>query len=596
MADQLDLVFKKVVNRQYTTEVKKWYEENPGVPFKLKGSDVWVDNIPEIPPVSDSAVIEGYRVANKLVMTKDISVNASKSWYADDAGTKLTGFISPRFGQGYTAELYAVSSGAKILTADTCGWFFDYESGNLTFDGTPPGDPAQGYEIVCYKYIGATADDLAAALEGSAWQDPVLSIAAEPSGTETGGERYLISDTPTPASVFDGHENELAEYDGVDWKFSSPIPGNITYVVSLDRLYVYDNNDGWAWSGIDAADLDYNNDDSDLNSLSVKDAIDELDTLAKTQTTLFWVDSNRADSYVETGSSTKPYKTLASAVTATTNGDSIHMVPGTYDGAGLQFANNVSVIGDSMDNTFIENDVIIGFDTTSSLTLENVSFNNQNHVILNNVSNLKNIKCNGRLTINSDCVGYNIDVDTEVEGSALTVNGGVVVLDLLTVAQTADQLSLNHVTGRLLLSTAKITGNRAASPVAVSESGSIQTSFTAITNAGGGKALVVNNSALAGTPNKFYDTLQIGGIDCNDAITIVEGVSGGNPTSTVIDDANLIYRGGTQLKNDSSIIKDVAGGTLIGKTINDSVDRVAQSMVYDTTHRYLVLEPCIDDV
>ena len=110
MADQLDLVFKKVVNRQYTTEVKKWYEENPGVPFKLKGSDVWVDNIPETPPVSDSAVIAGYRVANKLVMTEDISVNSSKSWYADDTGTKLTGFISPRYGQGYTAELYAVGS------------------------------------------------------------------------------------------------------------------------------------------------------------------------------------------------------------------------------------------------------------------------------------------------------------------------------------------------------------------------------------------------------------------------------------------------------------------------------------------------------
>jgi len=590
MADKLDLVFKKIVNRQYTSAAKNWYEENPGVPFKLKGSDVWVDNIPETPPIADTAVIKGYRTGNKLQLTVDASVNNNQCWYADDGG-QIDGFVSPRYGQGYTARLF-VKDGAEVPTTHTSGWFFDYESGNLTFDGTPPG---ADFELIVYKYIGSTADDLAASLSGTAWQDPVANIVNQPTGAELAGDRYLVSGTPT--GDFTGHANEVAEYNGVNWVFETPTKaGDITYVIALDRLYVYDNNDGWDWSGIDSADLDYNNEDSDLNSLSVKDALDELDALLKNPTTIIWVDSNRADSYVETGSIVKPFKTLTSAVGFTSAGDSLHMAPGTYDGTGLNTADNISIIGDSMDNTFIQNDIVVGFDTTSSLTLENITFNNENHVILNNISNLKNIKSNGRLTINSDCVGYNIDVQSASAGAALTVNGGVVVLDLLTVSHSGDQLSLNHVTGKLILSTTKIEGSRAASAVAVSQSGSIETSFTSIDNLGGGKALIINNSTDAAAPNKLYDTFHTGGVDCNDAITVVEGVVGGNPTSTVVDDANLIYRGGTQLKNDSSIIKDESGGTLIGKTINDSIDRIAQVNQFDPDHGFMLIEPCIDDV
>ena len=72
MADKLDMVYKKIVNRQYTSAAKNWYEENPGVPFKLKGSDVWVDNIPPAPPGADTAVVIGYRTGNRLILEKDI--------------------------------------------------------------------------------------------------------------------------------------------------------------------------------------------------------------------------------------------------------------------------------------------------------------------------------------------------------------------------------------------------------------------------------------------------------------------------------------------------------------------------------------------
>jgi len=590
MADKLDLVFKKVVNRQYTSAVKEWYEENPGIPFKLKGSDVWIDNIPETPPSVDSAVVKGWRITNKLQLTKDTTVNNNQGWYAEEGGSKLTGFISPRYGQGYTARLF-VQGGAEIPTTHSSGWFFDYESGILTFDSSPPGS---AFEIVVYQYIGSTADDLAEALEGSAWQDPVLSISDAPTGSEVGGERYLISSTPSGGSVFDGHAEEIAEFDGVNWKFSEPSSGKITYVISLDRLYVYDNNDGWAWSGIDSADLDYNNADSDLESLSVKGALDELDRLVNTITNSLYVDSARTDSYVETGTIIKPFKTLANAVINANNGDTLHLAAQSYDGAGIIIPNGVSILGDGVDDTTINGSITIGADSTSnvSLTLENINFGNNGNVIINNESNVMNIKCNGTLTLNSKCVGNNLDITGGSD--ALVINNGA-VLNLTTV-EASNGMALRHTGGKLILSTSKFVGSEAAAYIAESSGGTIETDFTSFLNNGGGKALNINNTALVDDPNKLYDTLHKGGIDCNDAVTIVEGVGGGNPTSTVADNANLIYRGGTQLKNDSTIIKDESGGVLIGKTLNDSIDRVANVTQYDQTHGFLLIEPCIDDI
>jgi len=594
MADKLDLVFKKVVNRQYTSAAKKWYEENPGVPFKLKGSDVWIDNIPETPPPADSAVIKGWRVANKLVMTHDSTVNNNQSWYADDAGTKLEGFVSPRYGQDYTARLF-IQGGAEVPTTHSSGWFFDYESGILTFDGNPPGS---AFEVMCYQYIGATADDLAAALEGSAWQDPVINFVDEPRGGEVGKERYIVSMTPIGGSVFEGHAGDIAEFDGVTWQFTAVTQGKVTYAFELDRLYVYDNNDGWAWSGIDSADLDYDNSDSGLNALSIKAAIDELDALARQESTVIWVDSNRLDMYAETGSDDKPFKTLAAAATSSDPADTIRLNPGTYDGAGILFDDNVSLLGESATNTVINNDMTFGTDTTGDvrITIGGVTFGAASNVVVNNAVDIKDVKTDGSLTFNSDCVGYDVDINTSVPRSALIVNGNKTVFDLLTTTQSADQLALEHNAGKLIIATAKVAAARAAAPAAVSVGGSFEAGFTSIVNTGGGLALNIDNGAIISDSNALVDVMHTGGIECNDAVTRVEGVTGGNPTSTVTDDANLIYRGGTQLKNDSTIIKTESGGILVGKTMNDSIDRVAQVAQYDATHGFLLLEPCIDDI
>lgn len=159
MADKVDLSFKKIVGRQYTTTAKEWYEEFPTKPFNLNGGDIWIDDIPITPPVSTTSGVEVY---NTLTLQKDVSVNNEKCWLAEvPVGTRIGDFIPPRYGQGYTVRVYD-GSDVEILTTDGSGWFFDYTSGILTFDNDPGGygHDDSAFKLKVYRYIGQTVDDL----------------------------------------------------------------------------------------------------------------------------------------------------------------------------------------------------------------------------------------------------------------------------------------------------------------------------------------------------------------------------------------------------------------------------------------------------
>ena len=152
MADKLDLVFKKAVSRQYTSLNKKWYEETGGAGFKLKGSDIWVEPIPG----TAQAIANRIVYYDKLILTEDLTVANHKAWLAYEAGSRIGGFVPPRYGSTWGVQLFNASN-VEILTTDAIGWFWDYETGILTFDNTASAGP---YKVTCYRYIGTTADDM----------------------------------------------------------------------------------------------------------------------------------------------------------------------------------------------------------------------------------------------------------------------------------------------------------------------------------------------------------------------------------------------------------------------------------------------------
>jgi len=149
------------------------FEEGIASPLVIPSTSILSDStfIPTTPPGSDTAYVKGYRTATALRMTRDATVGTNTrsyiayTTYNDTSSARLTNWIDTQFGAGYIVKVYKGdpnSSGVELQQAGannkTDGWFFDYSSGVLNFNGVnlPSGITATNIYIVGYRYIGAT--------------------------------------------------------------------------------------------------------------------------------------------------------------------------------------------------------------------------------------------------------------------------------------------------------------------------------------------------------------------------------------------------------------------------------------------------------
>jgi len=101
-------------------------------------------------------------------MTADSSVSGSRAFiaystYNNTSSARLTDWIDTQFGTGYVLKVYKgdPNSGGTLLPAggsgSNDGWFFDYSSGVLNFNGSglPSGVSDTNIYIVGYRYIGS---------------------------------------------------------------------------------------------------------------------------------------------------------------------------------------------------------------------------------------------------------------------------------------------------------------------------------------------------------------------------------------------------------------------------------------------------------
>jgi hypothetical protein len=82
-------------------------------------------------------------------------------------------------------------------------------------------------------------------VQGLDWQESVLEERNDP-GTETTGFRYLIGTSPT--GVWIGHANEITEWNGSSWDYTSPSEGMAVWIEATDGLKVY-NGSAWVTFG-----------------------------------------------------------------------------------------------------------------------------------------------------------------------------------------------------------------------------------------------------------------------------------------------------------------------------------------------------------
>src|SRR4030042_3609629 len=156
---KIDKAWKFVQGIGLSSPGKEFYEEDStDSGFTLHGNDIYVNDIPSIPPVASDAIIE---VVEDFILINDISVSNNLSWYASTDGstleqmraTRQKDWIPPRFGQGYTIVLKD-NNGEQIFTTDSINWVFDYKTGILICESDPDTNYALPLKISGYRYIG----------------------------------------------------------------------------------------------------------------------------------------------------------------------------------------------------------------------------------------------------------------------------------------------------------------------------------------------------------------------------------------------------------------------------------------------------------
>lgn len=92
----------------------------------------------------------------------------------------------------------------------------------------------------------ATKDQVDSVVQGLDWQKSVLDELATPPGSPTTGDRYLVIASAT--GDWAGHEDDIAEWDGTSWDFTTPNKGFAVWIEDVGRQKNY-NGTAWVYFG-----------------------------------------------------------------------------------------------------------------------------------------------------------------------------------------------------------------------------------------------------------------------------------------------------------------------------------------------------------
>jgi len=330
--------------------------------------------------------------------------------------------------------------------------------------------------------------------------------------------------------------------------FDRSVGGVITPVVPTDSLFM-------------GGDLRTGGSVTDGTNASTPAAIKSSINASHTHpvTKVLYVDGNRGDSYTETGSFDKPYKTIQAAEAVADASTIIEVAQGTYTGA-LTLTNAFAVWGK-------------GWPTISGAT-----------AISGNHKDLRNLKIDGVFTMNTDaelnevdCYGGIIDAVANPNAASTLIHGtftagsGVkpiaktgtqtLMLSNSQVIGVGDIPSIDHDAGRLVLNSTGVLGSRAVGALVESSGGVVTVEGYQVVNSGGGVAMDLQNGAGAANPNALMDVLATGNVVCGVANTVVEGMK--FLGFGALSGSALIFRPATHVANDSGV-----SGTTVADALN----------------------------
>ncbi len=213
---------------------------------------VWIDvSSIETEEIEDvvGAMVSGNNESNITVTYDD---TAGKLDFAvdtaDDSGTLGVATFDDKH---FLVTAGEVSIGADAIGADEL--VHNTDASSIGFNA----DQVDGADV---NDTGVTTSDLWTASKiktyvdsiasGLSWQESVIDKDLnDPPAVPTTGDRYIVS-WPAASATGDwtGHDNEIAEWDGSAWQFTSVIEGMATWIEDEDVQYVW-NGSSWAKLG-----------------------------------------------------------------------------------------------------------------------------------------------------------------------------------------------------------------------------------------------------------------------------------------------------------------------------------------------------------
>ena len=166
---KIDKSFRTLINKEFTTTAKKFYNELGANTININTTEVWAEDVSSTPGTAVSAgVAKSY---TEFTLAPLLGYASSAFYFASGSGftpgtsiDRVTinenllqrNFISDKYGTAYVATLKD-AGGTVVPPTDDIDWNFDYTTGILTVQDPNQGSYTTPYKISVYQYVGKFA-------------------------------------------------------------------------------------------------------------------------------------------------------------------------------------------------------------------------------------------------------------------------------------------------------------------------------------------------------------------------------------------------------------------------------------------------------
>jgi len=158
--------FRALINKEFTTNTKKFFEEFGTNTINMSMGEVWSSTISSTPA---TAVTDGVaELYTEFTLSPLVGFTTSVFYFASGSGftpgttiNRVTidenllqrNFISDKYGKEYTAILKD-ANGTQVFPTDNIDWIFDYQTGILSIQDPGQGSYTTPYKLTVYQYVG----------------------------------------------------------------------------------------------------------------------------------------------------------------------------------------------------------------------------------------------------------------------------------------------------------------------------------------------------------------------------------------------------------------------------------------------------------